>query len=117
MLDRGAVLLTALTQAVAEMEVQGRGAPPAADAWRELGSELAVFQGRLSLWFDERSEVAAAFAEAIRLTDLRTTWVGTLWAAEPQAGQLRTSSPERILAEFVVARRRYLSVARAHLRG
>lgn len=120
LLDRGAVVLTELTQAVAEMKPDTRGRPPVTDAWRELGRELAVFQGQLSLWFDERSEVVAAFEDAIALTERLASWIGELRDAarhldEERSGRTRPPSPEQALADLIATRKRYISAAHAHL--
>ena len=119
LLDRGAVLLTELTQAVAEMNLDTRGRPPVTDARRELGRELAVFQGQLSLWFDERSEVVAAFEDAIALTEWLASWIGELRDAarhlDEESGRTRPPSPEQALADLIATRKRYISAAHAHL--
>jgi hypothetical protein len=114
LLERGTVLLTDLIQAAAEMDLDQRGRAPTTDAWRELGRELAVFQGQLSLWFDDRSEVLAAFEDAVQLTAWRATWVGELGHVARRPEERRT--PEDVLEELVVARQRYITAARAHLR-
>jgi hypothetical protein len=118
LLDRGAVLLTDLTKAVAETDSDDRARLPSTAAWEHLGRELAVFQGQLSLAFDEHSEVAVAFEDAVELTDWRTSWVGELGpAAHPGAeGRSRHRAPDDALGELVEARQRYLTAARSHLR-
>ena len=120
-LDRGAVLLTDLTAAVAEMDLDTRGrSSPVNDAWNALGRDLAVCQGQLSMWFDERSAVVTEFEGAIALTDWGASWIGELRdrarrLGEEQDGRTRPRSPEQTLADLIATRERYISAAHAHL--
>jgi hypothetical protein len=126
-LDRGAVLLTEFRGVVAGIRLDARGKPMGTDAWRESCYECSSFCARLSLWFDEGSEIVAAFDEIVRLADPGTTWATELRSGERRVrltrpsdarnGESQSNSHERTLEDLEACALRYMRAARAHLRA
>lgn len=125
LLDRGAVLIADLRTAIADIKLDARGKPVVTDPWREVGHEVAAFRGRLLLWFDDNSDVVAAFDDVMQFTAWSTTWVAELRSSdrkvkltrlpEEKLEQPRAHTPERTLEDVDIAHLRYVVAARAHL--
>ena len=125
LLDRGTVLIEEFRTVVTDMRLDARGKPIATDEWREMVHEVAVFRGRLLLWFDDSSPIVAAFDGVMQLTAWRTTWAAELragerWvklirAAQGSGAQSNTLSDERTLEHVDAAHERYMRAARAYL--
>lgn len=121
-LDRGAVLLTELRAVVGAIKLDARGKPILTDPWRECAYQCSSFGARLSLWFDEGSEIVAAFEEIVRLVN-----GGTTWAAELRSGDrrvrltrppdARNGESERTVEDLEACAQRYMRAARTQLRG
>jgi hypothetical protein len=127
LLDSGTVVIADFRAAVAELKLDPRGRPIPTDRWRAVVHEVAVFRGRLMLWFDEAADIVQAFDGVMAFT----TW-GAIWVPELRAGEQKvkltrvlrggsedipTALANRTLEDVDVAHLRYVAAARGHLQG
>ena len=127
LLDHGTVLISDFREAVADAELDTRGRPIVTDRWRDSVHSLAVFRGRLLMWFEEDSEVVEAFDGVTAFTAWNTAWAGELRAGERKVSHLRVDqgatedetagAHDFALEDVDVRHLRYVVAARAHLRS
>jgi hypothetical protein len=126
LLDHGTMLMSAFRDAMADVTLDPRGRPIATDRWRRAAHAVTAFRGRLLLWFEESSEVVAAFDGMTLFTGWNTTWLAEVRAGERKVKLTRglqgrsvdlpAGSRDYALEDVDVTHLRYVIAARAHLR-
>jgi hypothetical protein len=127
LLDRGTVLIADFRAVAADLKLDPRGRPIPTDRWRTVVHEIAVFRGRLLLWFDETADIVQAFDGVMAFTAWGATWVGELRAGEQKVKLTRvlqggsedtpTGFSNHTLEDVDVAHLRYVVAARGYLQS
>jgi hypothetical protein len=126
LLDRGTVLISDFRDVVADVTLDGRGRPITTDRWRKAVHGLAAFRGRLLMWFEEDSDIVAAFDGVSSFAAWTTTWHTEIRAGERKVRPTRVaqggsvddplSPPDFSLADLDLGHLRYVMAARSYLR-